>query len=157
MAHIARTIEIARPPEEIFDYITDLDRLTEWATMVKETRDLGDRPIKQGTTFSQTIKAAGSVDIDCDWHVKQLQRPRHVHYEATAPDGGQMQMSQTIMPLDGGRSKVEIDLDYEVPGGVLGQIADKLVFEGQNEKEADTSLENLKRILEGAASSPARR
>jgi len=157
MAHIARTIEIARPPEEIFDYITDLDRLTEWATMVKETRDLGDRPIKQGTTFSQTIKAAGSVDIDCDWHVKQLQRPRHVHYEATAPDGGQMQMSQTIMPLDGGRSKVEIDLDYDVPGGVLGQIADKLVFEGQNEKEADTSLENLKRILEGAASSPARR
>ena len=157
MAHIARTIEIARPPEEIFDYITDLDRLTEWATMVKETRDLGDRPIKQGTTFSQTIKAAGSVDIDCDWHVKQLQRPRHVHYEATAPDGGQMQMSQTIMPLDGGRSKVEIDLDYEVPGGVLGQIADKLVFEGQNEKEADTSLENLKRILEGAASGPARR
>ncbi len=157
MAHIARTIEIARPPEEIFDYITDLDRLAEWATMVKETRDLGDRPIKQGTTFSQTIKAAGSVDIDCDWHVKQLQRPRHVHYEATAPDGGQMQMSQTIMPLDGGRSKVEIDLDYDVPGGVLGQIADKLVFEGQNEKEADTSLENLKRILEGAASSPARR
>jgi len=157
MAHIARTVEIARPPEEIFDYITDLDRLTEWATVVKETRDLGDRPIKQGTTFSQTIKAAGSVDIDCDWHVKQLQRPRHVHYEATAPDGGQMQMSQTIMPLDGGRSKVEIDLDYEVPGGVLGQIADKLVFEGQNEKEADTSLENLKRILEGAASGPARR
>jgi len=157
MAHIARTIEIARPPEEIFDYITDLDRLAEWATMVKETRDLGDRPIKQGTTFSQTIKAAGSVDIDCDWHVKQLQRPRHVHYEATAPDGGQMQMSQTIMPLDGGRSKVEIDLDYDVPGGVLGQIADKLVFEGQNEKEADTSLENLKRILEGAASGPAGR
>ncbi|MBA2757389.1 MAG: SRPBCC family protein [Chloroflexi bacterium] len=157
MAHIARTIEIARPPEEIFDYITDLDRLAEWATMVKETRDLGDRPIKQGTTFSQTIKAAGSVDIDCDWHVKQLQRPRHVHYEATAPDGGQMQMSQTIMPLDGGRSKVEIDLDYDVPGGVLGQIADKLVFEGQNEKEADTSLENLKRILEGASSSSARR
>ncbi len=152
MAHIARTIEIARPPEEIFDYITDLDRLTEWATMVKETRDLGDRPIKQGTTFSQTIKAAGSVDIDCDWHVKQLQRPRHVHYEATAPDGGQMQMSQTIMPLDGGRSRVEIDLDYEVPGGILGQIADKLVFEGQNEKEADTSLENLKRILEDAVS-----
>ena len=108
-------------------------------------------------TFSQTIKAAGSVDIDCDWHVKQLQRPRHVHYEATAPDGGQMQMSQTIMPLDGGRSKVEIDLDYDVPGGVLGQIADKLVFEGQNEKEADTSLENLKRILEGAASGPAGR
>jgi len=152
MAHIARTIEIARPPEEIFDYITDLDRLTEWATMVKETRDLGDRPIKQGTTFSQTIKAAGSVDIDCDWHVKQLQRPRHVHYEATAPDGGQMQMSQTIMPLDGGRSKVEIDLDYEVPGGILGQIADKLVFEGQNEKEADASLENLKRILEDGVS-----
>ncbi len=152
MAHIARTIEIARPAEEIFDYITDLDRLTEWATMVKETRDLGDRPIKQGTTFSQTIKAAGSVDIDCDWHVKQLERPRHVHYEATAPDGGQMQMSQTIMPLDGGRSKVEIDLDYEVPGGILGQIADKLVFESQNEKEADTSLENLKRILEDGVS-----
>lgn len=156
MAHIARTIEIARPPEEIFDYITDLERLTEWATMVKETRELGDRPIKQGTTFSQTIKAAGSMDIDCDWHVKQLQRPSHVHYEATAPDGGQMQMSQTITPVDGGRSKVEIDLEYEVPGGVLGQIADKLVFEGQNEKEAETSLGNLKRILEGAPSVPTR-
>lgn len=156
MAHIARTIEIARPPEEIFDYITDLDRLAEWATMVKETRDLGDRPIKQGTTFSQTIKAAGSVDIDCDWHVKELERPRHVHYEATAPGGGEMQMSQTVTLLDGGRSRVEIDLDYEVPGGILGQIADKLVFEGQNEKEADASLANLKRILEGGESDTPR-
>ena len=149
MAHIARTIEIDRSPEEIFDYITDLDRLTEWATVVKETRDLGERPIQQGTTFSQTVKAAGSVEIDCTWRVKQLERPRHVHYEATAPDGGEMQMSQTVTRLDDGRSKVEIDLDYEVPGGILGQIADKLIFEGQNEKEADTSLENLKRILEG--------
>ncbi|MBA3630938.1 MAG: SRPBCC family protein [Actinobacteria bacterium] len=156
MAHIARTIEIDRPPEEIFDYITDLDRLTEWATMVKETRDLGERPIKQGTTFSQTVKAAGSVDIDCDWQVKQLERPRHVHYEATAPGGGEMQMSQTVTLLDGGRSRVEIDLDYEVPGGILGQIADKLVFEGQNEKEADASLANLKRILEGGESDTPR-
>ena len=152
MAHIARTIEIDRSPEEIFDYITDLDRLTEWATVVKETRDLGERPIQQGTTFSQTVKAAGSVEIDCNWRVKQLERPRHVHYEATAPDGGEMQMSQTVTRLDGGQSRVEIDLDYEVPGGILGQIADKLVFEGQNEKEAETSLENLKRILEDGVS-----
>ena len=156
MAHIARTIEIDRSPEEIFDYITDLDRLTEWATMVKETRDLDQRPIQPGTTFSQTVKAAGSVDIDCDWHVKELERPRHVHYEATAPGGGEMQMSQTVTLLDGGRSRVEIDLDYEVPGGILGQIADKLVFEGQNEKEADASLANLKRILEGAVSDTPR-
>ena len=157
MAHITRSIEIDTSPEEIFDYITDLDRLTEWATIVKETRDLGDRPIQQGTTFSQTVKAAGSVEIDCDWHVKQLERPRHVHYEATAPDGGEMQMSQTVTRLDDGRSKVEIDLDYEVPGGILGQIADKLIFEGQNEKEADTSLENLKRILEGGVTNTPER
>ncbi|MDQ3553123.1 MAG: SRPBCC family protein [Chloroflexota bacterium] len=156
MSHIARTIEIDRSPEEIFEYLTDLDRLTEWATMVKETRDLGERPIQQGTTFSQTIKAAGSVEIDCDWHVKQLEPPRHVHYEATAPDGGEMQMSQTVTRLDGGRSRVEIALDYEVPGGILGQIADRLVFEGQNEKEADTSLANLKRILEGGVSDTSR-
>ena len=38
MAPIVSSIEIARPPEEVFSYVTDPSRLAEWQESVVSTR-----------------------------------------------------------------------------------------------------------------------
>ena len=58
-------------------------------------------------------------------------------------------MRQTVVPGDGG-SRVELELDYEVPGGWLGELLDRGLVEQQNEREAEQSLERLKTLAEEA-------
>ncbi len=57
-------------------------------------------------------------------------------------------MRQVVVPTDGG-SRVELVVDYELPGSFLGEILDRLYVERRNEREAQHSLENLKDLLEG--------
>ncbi len=147
MTRIERSIEIDRTPEEVFAVITDLDRLPDWASIVVETHDVPDRPIRNGATFRQTIRIAGR-NLESEWRVAELERPRHVAYEATAPGGGQLAMKQTVVPTGSG-SRVELELDYEVPGGFLGALVDRAYLERRNEREAEHSLHNLKDLLEG--------
>ncbi len=147
MARIERHIEIDREPKEVFDVITDLDRLPAWATIVVETHDVPETPLRNGTTFRQTIRVAGRT-LESEWRVAELEPSRHVAYEATAPGGGQLAMKQTVVPTDGG-CRVELELDYELPGGVLGELANRAYLERRNEREAEHSLHNLKDLLEG--------
>ena len=45
-------------------------------------------------------------------------------------------------------SSVELEVEYDLPLGFLGEIADKLVVERKNEDEAETILQRLKELCE---------
>ena len=47
-------------------------------------------------------------------------------------------------------TRLTVEFDYEMPGGSLGKIADRLVVERMNDKNAETSLSNLKALFEGS-------
>ncbi len=147
MTRVERSIEIEAPPEKVFEVLTDLDRLQEWATIAGDAESLPAKPLTQGATWKHKVKVAG-VELTGDWNVVAIDPPRLVQYEATRNEGGWLKMRQRVTPADGG-SRVELEVDYELPWGVLGQAVDKLVVERRNEREAEESLQNLKNILEG--------
>jgi uncharacterized protein YndB with AHSA1/START domain len=146
MAHIERTINIDATPEEVFAILTDLDRLPEWSTITVATHDAPEDHLQVGATFRQTLRVLGR-NVDCDWRVTEVDRPRKVAYDATAPGGGQLRMAQQVHE-DGTGSRVELDLDYELPGGFLGDAANWAFVERRNEREAEHSLHNLKDLVE---------
>lgn len=59
-------------------------------------------------------------------------------------------MRQLVHPTSRG-CRVDLEVEYDLPGGVLGDIADKVYVERRNEREAEHSLQNLKEIVEGRA------
>lgn len=146
MAHIESHIDIAAVPEDVFAVLTDLDRLSEWATIVVDSREVSTRPLTEGCTFRQTLRILGQ-ELDTEWQVTGLAAGR-VAYQATSAMGGRLEMTQTVKPHNGG-SRVELDIDYDLPGGFLGALVDKAVVEAQNEREAERSLQNLKELLDG--------
>lgn len=147
MSRIERRIEIERSPEEVFDVLTDLEALPRWATIVVETRAAPDRPLEAGATFEQTVRIAG-VNLESSWRVVRLERPREVAYEAEGPAGGWLRMTQRLIPFEG-VSRVELEVDYELPGGAFGEAVDRTFVERWNHRQAQQSLENLKDLLEG--------
>lgn len=146
MAHIERTIEIDAPAERVYRYLTHLERLPDWSTITVATHDTPDGQLQTGQTFRQTLRVLGR-DIDTEWRVTQAEPPHHIAYEATAPGGGRLRMAQHVRE-QGPRSRVELDLDYELPGGFAGEALDRAYVERRNEREAEHSLHNLKELVE---------
>jgi uncharacterized protein YndB with AHSA1/START domain len=146
MAHIERSVEIEASPEAVFKVLTDLDRLPDWSTVTVKTHEVPDGELKVGSEFRQTLRVLGR-NIDCDWRVTEADPPNRIAYEATAPGGGQLRMAQQVRG-EGRRSRVELDLDYELPGGFAGELVDRAYAERRNEREAEHSLHNLKDLLE---------
>ena len=154
MTRIERTVDLPSPPDEVFAVLTDLDRLHEWATIVVETRDVSDSPMRPGCTFRQTVKVLGQ-EIESEWVVLQMDPPRVVSYEAKSPAGGSLRMTQRVEPTPPGGSRVHLEVDYELPGGLIGAVVDRVYLESHNEEEAERSLANLRALLERGRSSPS--
>jgi uncharacterized protein YndB with AHSA1/START domain len=146
MTHIERTIDIAAPPERVFTELTDLHRLDRWST-VTAGHEGPEETLHAGQEFRQDLRVAG-VSLPTTWKCVECEPPRSVAYEATSPGGGSLTMQQVVVPTDGG-SRVELVVDYELPGSFLGQLLDRLYVERRNEREAQHSLENLKDLAEG--------
>ena len=58
MAPIVSSIDIARPPEEVFAFATDPSRFAEWQRDVVHVRVEGDRPPGVGSRFTTTRGSA---------------------------------------------------------------------------------------------------
>lgn len=149
MTHISRQTRVAASPDKVFALLSDLDRLPEWATIVVDTSEVSERPLASGCTFRQTVRIMGQ-ELETTWRVTELEPGRTIAYAATSPLGGRLEMTQTVSPHEEG-SNVELELDYDLPGGWLGDLVDAAFVEGKNEEEADRSLQNLKALLEARA------
>ena len=56
---------------------------------------------------------------------------------------------RTTYQPQGDSTKVTMVFDYEMPGGGVGKLLDRLVVERMNKKNFETSLKQLKALVEG--------
>jgi uncharacterized membrane protein len=145
MTEIRKSIDIHASPEDVFSLLADLDRLPDWSTITVVTHDDPDQPLAKGSAFRQTLRIMGR-QLETDWTITELDRPRHVAYEATGPAGATLRMAQTVEASRNG-SQVSFEVDYELPGGAVGGLAAPLI-ERRNEREVEHSLHNLKEMAE---------
>lgn len=145
MTEIKRSIHIAAPPEVVYRELVDLHRLARWST-VTESHE-GPDVLELGQEFEQTVRIGG-IKLATEWRCVELEPSRAVAYEATGAGGGRLHMRQTLSP-DAGGTDVALTVDYDLPGGFLGDVVDRLYVEGRNEREVEHSLQNLKDLVEG--------
>jgi uncharacterized membrane protein len=148
MGQITSSIDISASAGAVFDLITDLNRLPQWSTITVDTHDTPRQPIEQGDTFTQTLRVLGQ-SIETEWRVTELERPRQLAYETTAPGGGRMTMKQSISDTAGG-SIVAFEVDYDLPEDLAAALESDLA-ERRNERELEHSLQNLKDLAEAAS------
>jgi uncharacterized membrane protein len=149
MAKIDKSIEVQVSREHVFEALTDLDLLPVWSTITVETHGPPRKPIEEGDRFTQTLRVLGR-NLESTWEVTQLQRPQRVDYSSETPGGGMLRMVQTVEEAGDG-SRVDVELDYELPGGLVGELFDSAYAERRNERELEHSLHNLKELVEARA------
>lgn len=145
MGKLKKSVDINASGDEVFELLTDLDRLPQWSTITAETHGTPRQPVEEGDTFVQTLRVFGQ-SVEAQWRVTELSRPRKIGYETTVPGGGRMEMKQSISD-SAGISKVEFEIDYDLPSD-LASLFDTDVAERRNERELEHSLHNLKDLAE---------
>ena len=145
MAPIVESIEISRPPEDVFSYVTDPSHLTEWQESVVSAREEGDAPRGVGSRTVVTRRVGGQ-ERAMTVELSDLNPP--TTWGVRGIDGPVRGMVKgTIEPLDDGeRSRVTIALDFEGHG--IGKVLVPLVVRSQARAEMPRNLQNLKERLE---------
>jgi uncharacterized protein YndB with AHSA1/START domain len=153
MPPIVSHIEIARPPEEVYAYVTDPSRFPEWQHDVVGVRIQGGHPLSVGSRFT-TTRRIGPVEQTLTQEVTELGPPRR--WAARSVDGPlRASADVTVEPFEGGtRSRVTIALDFQGQG--IGKLLPLEVIRRMATKTAPKSYQNLKQRLERERRSPTR-
>jgi uncharacterized protein YndB with AHSA1/START domain len=144
MPPIVHSIEVNRPPEEVFSYVTDPARFAEWQYDVERVRIDGDGQSGVGSRFT-TTRRIGRAERTMAQEITKIDPPTSWAAEGVA---GPIRPSAniTIEPLNhSSRSRVTFALDFKGHGiGVpLVPIIRRIAAKG-----APKSYQNLKERLE---------
>ncbi|MEU7031106.1 SRPBCC family protein [Streptomyces sp. NPDC015232] len=145
MSRINASVDISRPPEEVFAYITDPGHLPDWQDSAVKVTPRSGTPGAVGSRVAVT-RRMGRREFETTMQIMELDPPRswHVH-GVDGPVRGDVQ--GRIEPLDQGtRSRVTISLDFEGHG--IGKALVPLVVKPAARKEMPRDEEHLKSILE---------
>ncbi|MFP5326157.1 MAG: SRPBCC family protein [Acidimicrobiia bacterium] len=148
MGHIVRETTVSCPPAKVFEVLSHINRLPEFSEMTVDVKG-PDRPLAVGDRFEQTVKVLGR-ELATEWEVVEVQAPSLLRVEGRSANNGSASLTDRVTPTPEGGSRVELEVDYDLPLGFLGEIADKLVVERKNEEEAETILRRLKELCEKA-------
>ena len=152
MGRIHHEYHIDAPPEVAWAVGRDPDRMPEWNTTTVSVKDVSGPLDRQGATYTTVSKIAGRP-LEVQWRVEQVDPGRMAEVTASAPRGGTAHVIVRYEP-DGSGTKVSTDLDYELPMGFLGDVADKLLAERAMTRDVHHSGENFKALVEEAAMVP---
>jgi len=144
---IEESVEIERSPEEVFAYLSELDKHGEWQDQIVSSKFETEGPVRVGTRVTDTRKMGGQ-QRDVTYEVVAFDPPHRVEFKVVdgpvRPNG-----VLTVDPLDGGaRSRVTLALDFEGHGA--GRLLLPLV-KREAKKQVPQDQAKLKQRLESAA------
>lgn len=142
MIKVHSSIEIARPPQEVFSFITDLDGLPAWLQGVKEARSLSPDPTQVGARVQHTNEFMGRT-FETTFEVVEWDEGRCAVFKVlSGPVRGESR--QQFDAIEGG-TRVSIHVTGDGTGFLkLGNFIAKRAAQ----RQLDRSLANAKGILE---------
>lgn len=145
MAPITTSVEIARSPEDVFAYITDVSRHPEWQEGLVSATLATDGPVGVGTRAVHR-RRLGPATVAATSEITAFDPPRLVSFRGLdGPIRGEG--SQRVEAAgEGSRVSFEMEMRGHGLGALLLPIA-----RSQATRQIAASHENLKRILETPA------
>jgi uncharacterized protein YndB with AHSA1/START domain len=140
VVRVELTIEIARPPEEVFEYLTDLAKLPEWQRSAVESR--ADGALEQGALIRERRSFMGR-EIKTVVEVAAFEPPTRLTLralEAPLP----LSIDHVLEERDG-RTSMRVTAEGR-PGGVL-RFASQVV-ESKARQELKRDFQRFKELLE---------
>jgi uncharacterized membrane protein len=108
---IKSTVEISRPPDEVFAYLDQLERHGEWQSAIQSVKVQTDGPTRVGSRATERRKGLGGGEVT--YEITEHDPPWKASFKGV---DGPIRPKGTvrIAPLDGKtRSRVTLELELE--------------------------------------------
>lgn len=140
------SVEIRRPVEEVFTFVTQVENFPHWfGEIVRESRKTSPGPVGVGAIFTQTHRFLGRA-FETEFTVTAYEPNRLF---CVASRGGLVPFQGCFFFEPTPRGTLCTDQHEMNPGGFFGLIGSLLV--GRLHQQAEANLANLKRVLEARA------
>ena len=141
MVRIELTIDVARPAEDVFAYLVDLDRLPEWQESAVESR--ADEPLAEGVRIFECRRAMGR-EVHSELEVTEFDRPRQLTL-TTLKGPVKFTVDHRLAEADGG---TRLTVVAAGKAGGLMRLGEPMLARTV-EAEMRKDLDRLKELLEG--------
>jgi uncharacterized membrane protein len=142
MTVIQKSISINAPAEKVWDILDNMELQSQLNPNLK-ILSYTDSPLG-GHNTKWEYKMAG-MKFNGETIVREYERPRHEIFDSK---GGIDSRWEWTLTSQGATTEVSLRLEYTMPGSFLGAAFNKLLVEGQNEKDIEGELTALKRMAE---------
>ena len=142
MVRVEEHVTIDRPIEEVFTYLSDIDRQPEWVSSLSESTRTSSGPTAPGTTYRQVVKLLGRrIEANCE--ITEYEPPTLYAFRGV---NGPMhvQMRFTLTPEGQGTRVTQV---VEGESGGFFRLADPILARTM-QKQFAADLETLKTMLE---------
>lgn len=146
MPQVEQSIDISAPPAAVFGLIADQpERIGEWWPAFELQQRVTPPPTAVGSTARYVYNMMG-IRIKGEHQVLQCDAP--VHLVVRTLSGIDSMFDFTLAELDGGGTRLSVQVAYALPGSMLGARLNRHSMEQQNERDLALGLVNLKALLE---------
>jgi len=105
---------VGRPPEVVFDYVTDPSKLADWQTSKTSVEQLSDGPPGPGTRLRERTKPPGGRVFEQITEFTEFDRPRRLHVHIV--EGAHPIDRTWTFEADGDRTRVSFTAEGEMRG-----------------------------------------
>ena len=147
MTEVTVDIDIDAPPEAVWELVMDSDRFGEWVTIHRGMHSADPGPPREGMRMEQTLCLRGA-HFKVKWQLAECESDRLAVWEGKGPMHSRARTVYELSANGDGGTRFRYVNDFKAPGGPLGAAASRLLVGGLPEREARTSLQRLKTLLE---------
>ncbi len=101
MTAVTASIEIAVPPERVWDVIMDPSQFSDWVTIHRKLGRVDDGELREGFRVEQTL-CLHHANFKVKWSLAEVDAPLHAVWEGRGPAGSHARIVDELTPLDGG-------------------------------------------------------
>ena len=146
---IERSVEIAAPPEKVWPFLIEPERIMQWFTLLKKFEYTGEQRNGVGTPFYYEEKN-GPMLMKLSYEVTEWVENERLAFRMTAGPASTRRDDQiwAIEATPSG-SKFTCTEELEIPWGVIGRMLAALMASIVG-KRIQEMLDNLKKVVEAS-------
>ena len=143
---VQRSIEIAAPPEKIWPFLVEPEKILKWFTLLQKFEYTGEQRSGVGTTFYYEEKSGGRL-MKLNYKVTEWVKNEKLAFTMTS---GSLKTNDQVWSIEAmpSGSRFTLTEDVEMPWGIIGKIMDALFVGRIVGKHLEEILANLKRLAE---------
>lgn len=147
MTVIDKSITIEAPLTQVEAFMDQPLNIPEWFVGIESVKPEPDYPIEVGTTAQMVAKSAG-VTVESKFTLIKRGMLSGNHIREFLIEGMMTGTNIWTLSEEDGMTHLNVIVDYQLSGGMLGKIMDRLFVERTYDKNTELSLQNLKSKME---------